>query len=1126
MARMVLHRIGAGFILSVFVIGGAFALRYNKAQIPIHSIGLNKSLSLDYRLETFAPSDLTTNPVSMSVDDSGKLFVTETNRIVIDAISPNRLGLSNREDLSLNTVQDRVDTLKRIGAGQLQAWSRFGEAIRVIEDRNNDGKADHSEIYADQFNDLADVIGAGILNVGDDVYFTCSPNLWKLTTRSASDGRVEVKRDILITGFSPHFSGVGHCLHGLIQGPDGKIYFSVGDSGLNVTTKDGTIKLLDTGAIMRCEPDGSQFEVVAVGLRNPQELAFNQFGDLFTADNDQDPGDQTRWIHVVEGGDYGWRSGILPLNESPWLREKLWTPYWPGQPSYIVPPVAILPTNLGPCGLTYYPGVGFPKEFNDTFFLCNFGYTQAASGVQAIRMKPKGASYELTEIGNFVDGLVPTDVEFSWKGEMYISRWEEGGNPSNNGRIERLWFPDHVRSESTLKNTVLSKPVAGSNIISELIDLLSSEDIRIRNRAQLRLTDYDEAVEPLINVARTSTNRIARIHAIWALDSMSRKRTNRLDKIVDLLSDHDSEIRAQTARALGDARVQSAMDRLISSLIDVEPRVQFHAAIALGKLGGSKAFQPLIQLIKNNADRDPVLRHAAVLALSKIADCDQMERMEIDSNASVRLAILLAYRRLKSENIARFLNDPDMYIAVEAARAIVDVPIRPATPRLAEMLNQSSLPDALIRRSMEACNIIGSDEDMRRIAQFAARNDVSDLHRAEAVRLLKDWFKPSSFSISTGLRQTLEPRSTPMNYSNIRSFIPLFVQNPTDDIAEAVISLIDAAGFADEGDVLERLASNVNLLIEIRLHALRVMIKSHKRYTSSQVEKLISNSNPLIQIEALRFIMNDQPRQVFQRLKKMIKHPLVRVRQKAWEVLGEVPGNDVDELLIQGLDDLSKGRVDYDSEIEIVESANKRSSLSVLNALHRYRAEKLKLNDPVESRRSALSGGDAIRGESLFMNGSGETACPRCHSIQYRMLGGKVGPDLSGLGLRRNRSYILESLTAPSKSLATGYETTVVALSDGRILSGKIQSENDKEIDVLIDGRLERISKSEIDDRKIGKSAMPDDVVKNYSDRELRDLVEFLANLGSDSSRWSKFGRFTEGLPKRSQSDFYHAGIR
>ena len=1112
-------------ILPILCIGGTIAVQTLKVKATIRSNSTKSGLS-HYRMDNYAAPNLVINPVSMSIDEDGRLYVTQTKRITLDAISADRLGISIRDDLMLNSVQDRVNLLKKLGGDRLKSWNTVDESIQIIDDVDHNGKADRSVVYTDKFQDPADMIGAGILIKDEQVYFTCSPNLWRLKRCSTPDGRIDVRRELLITGFSPHFSGVGHGLHGLTWGPDGKLYFSVGDSGMNVKTKDASIQILNSGAVLRCESDGSRLELFAWGLRNPEELAFNEYGDLFTADNDQDPGDQTRWIHVVEGGDYGWRAGVLPLDKSPWIRERLWTPNWKGQPAYIVPAVAVLTTNFGPCGLTYYPGVGFPKEYHDTFFLCNFGYVESNSGVQTIRVEPVGASYKLTHFQNFISGIIPTDVEFSWKGELYISRWEEGGNPSNNGRIDKLWYPEFVQSKSTFNRSLLSQPNESSDLIDDWIKLMSSSDQRVRLRAQLLLADHDEAVLPLLKLARKSPDRIARIHAIWGLGRLIKKHPGILDHFIQLLRDEDSEVRAQTAKVLGYDRFQSALDPLIVALNDVEPRVCYHAAIALGKIGDSKAFYPLIQSIKLNADRDPILRNAFVMGLAGVADMEKLKQTVTDPNVSVRLATLLTYRRLKSENVQRFLDDSDLFIKVEAARAVNDVPIPAAARRLAASLNQPFLPDAYIHRALAACNMLGTLDDMRSVVRFATRPDVNPSFRVEAIRLLTNWTKPDVFNIVDGTRQYIENRPHNIDYSFIKLNLAAMIQNRTDASSQATISLIESIGVINEGESLEQLAGDENLSIQTRCDALRVMIQSKESTIKSRIKSFINSRDPLIRLEVIRSLAEDEPRRAVKLLGELLNHRRIRVRQKAWELLGDIPDPEADRLLILGLSNVLNHRIDVAVELELLESVKKRTSSDVSYALKQIVSSASSVNDPVESRRSTLYGGDFGRGEYLFTNGSGETACPRCHSIRYRVNGGTVGPDLAGVGLRHNRRYILESLVTPGQVIAKGYESIILALSDGRIISGAIQSENDKEIVISSEGRIQSISKIDIDDRTVGKSAMPDDVVKNYSDRDLRDLVEFLSRLGSESSKWSKLERFADHLPQRTHTDYYQAGVR
>ena len=197
-------------------------------------------------------------------------------------------------------------------------------------------------------------------------------------------------------------------------GPDGKIYYSVGDRGAAVTTREGVLlSAPDTGSVFRCNPDGSQLELFATGLRNPQSLLFNENGDLLTGDNDCDKGDEERLVHVVEGGDSGWRIGyqFAPLEAgSPWLANKLWYPRHEGQAAYLIPPICNI--EDGPSGITYYPGTGLNETYRGSIFITHFKGSVARSGISTYNVNPKGATYAIADAKPFLTSALPTDVKF------------------------------------------------------------------------------------------------------------------------------------------------------------------------------------------------------------------------------------------------------------------------------------------------------------------------------------------------------------------------------------------------------------------------------------------------------------------------------------------------------------------------------------------------------------------------------------------------------------------------------------------------------------------------------------------------------------------------------------------
>ena len=656
-------------------------------------------------VELFAAEPHLANPVAFCVDEKGVVYVAETFRL--GAGVPDTRGHMNwlDDDMACRTVADRVAMYKKFLGKDFASYSLHHERVRRIVDRDGDGRADVATVFADGFNDPAAGIGAGVLARKDDVWYACIPWLWKLRDTNG-DGRAEA-RQLLHEGYGVHVGFVGHDLHGLRFGPDGKLYFSVGDRGFNVTTREGRkLAVPDTGSVLRCNPDGTDLEVFATGLRNPQELAFDEYGNLFTGDNNSDSGDQARWVYVVEGGDSGWRIGFQfmesPYSRGPWNEEKLWRPAFADQAAYIVPPIANLAD--GPSGLTYDPGVSLlPAQFKNHFFLVDFRGSSGQSGIRTFSLQPKGASFQLINQRQFVWSTLATDADFGPDGALYFSDWVEGWEKPNKGRIYRVFDPARREDPDVRKVKTLLADGVAERSNDELAELLGDADMRVRQEAQFELAGRgEEGWKTFARIAGSKGKTLARIHAIWGLGQAARslragQRNNQWDALEPLLADPDAEVRAQAAKVVGEAREPNACSGLIGLLDDANARVRFFAAIALGKLSRSEALEPLLRMLRANADSDPYLRHAGVMGLVGLSKTVAWNLAARDESPAVRMAILLAMRRQEDPEIARFLDDSDPRLMLEAARAIHDIPISAVIPRLAGIRLASNAPLLLLR---------------------------------------------------------------------------------------------------------------------------------------------------------------------------------------------------------------------------------------------------------------------------------------------------------------------------------------------------------------------------------------------------------------------------------------------
>ncbi|MEC7695530.1 MAG: PVC-type heme-binding CxxCH protein [Planctomycetota bacterium] len=1059
------------------------------------------SLPEPFQVQLFAAEPMLANPVALSIDPVGRVYVVESFRYGNNPESTNL-----EDDLACQTVADRLAMHRRKHGEGVENFTTRHDRVRLLVDTDGDGRADRDTVFADQFNRVESGPAAGVLALRDEVLLTCIPDLWRLRD-SDQDGKAE-QRNSLSHGYGVHVGFRGHDMHGPLLHVDGRIYFTIGDRGLHVETPEGVVSLPHEGAVLRCNRDGSGLEIFHSGLRNPQDLCADDFGNLFTGDNNSDGGDKARLVHVLEGGNSGWHMGWQYMGEpdyrrGPWNAEGLWHLPFAGQAADILPAIAHI--GNGPSGVAFYPGTGLSDEYRGKMFLCDYNGSAARTGVYAFGFRPAGASFEIDNLHRFLWGLSCSDVAFGPNG-LYVADWAASWNPAGKGRVYRVFNPQPVaRAAMEETENLLAAGMQDRNN-ADLIALLAHADRRVRLGAQLELTERgDDAEQLLLKTARSNSDRMARLHAIWGLGILGRQEPKRLEGLLPLLQDPDAEIRSQCALVLGDAPLAVASRSIASLLGDPEPRVQMYAAIALGKLQDPETIEPLLQLLRDNNDHDPYLRYAAVSGLAGIGDRDALLEHAEDPSSAARLGILLALRRMGDPAIARFLEDSNPRLVTEAARAIYDTPIQGAEVQLADALdaylqsdraNRSAQPasDALLRRLLAANYRGGSEEHALRILRFL-QDEASPLSsRREAARMLAAWQEPSPLDRVVGLYRPLPKRDPAAVRAMLDAQSITLLESAPAELREPVIDLLASYEIDSGHAVLTRWVEDGSQTASTRIAALGLLAAGDATETSALLESLLKDADPEVRIAAGAILAERHPERAAALLVPVVDSGDAQSeRQKALAALSRVPSVEVDVAFSEWLSRLIEGNFPSTLQLDLVEAASQRDNPLIQEKLKNYR-DALPSDDPLAAYRTSLHGGDYARGRELFI-GRMEVKCLRCHKV--KTVGGSAGPPLSRIGVEKSREYLLESIVLPSAQIAKGYETTVITTDEGRVVSGIVQSEDEDWIRLLTPERQSiDIAVDAVDDRYSGKSAMPEDMHKYLDAFDLRDLVEFLYHLG------------------------------
>jgi quinoprotein glucose dehydrogenase len=438
------------------------------------------------------------------------------------------------------------------------------------------------------------------------------------------------------------------------------------------------------------------------------------------------------------------------------------------------------------------------------------------------------------------------------------------------------------------------------------------------------------------------------------------------------------------------------------------------------------------------------------------------------------------------------LSDPDSRLVVEATRAIHDVPIPEALPDLATLLGSTRhLSDPALYRALNACFRLGKTNDAEAVAAFAARADASLALRVEAVKMLGAWAQPGRRDRITGETQNLGTRDGVTAANAMRHQLGGIFAGP-DLLREEAARVAGRLALTEIGPTLFQLLADTHVAASARAQAIEALDALNDQRLSRAIDLALKDREPRVRNAGRRVLARRQPAAAVAELRAALDKGEITEQQTALTLLGKSPDPNADAILSLWLDRLLEGRVGGAIHLELLEAAGRRRASGIQQKLARWEAAR-RPSDPLAAYRETLLGGDATAGRDIFLNKT-EVACLRCHKVQGQ--GGEVGPDLTGIGTKQTREYLLESLVDPSRQIAKGFETVVLALRNGTFVSGVLKTETADEIRLITpEAQILVVPKKEVEDRKTGKSAMPEDLIKHLTKSELRDLVEFLAGL-------------------------------
>jgi quinoprotein glucose dehydrogenase len=313
-------------------------------------------------------------------------------------------------------------------------------------------------------------------------------------------------------------------------------------------------------------------------------------------------------------------------------------------------------------------------------------------------------------------------------------------------------------------------------------------------------------------------------------------------------------------------------------------------------------------------------------------------------------------------------------------------------------------------------------------------------------------------------------------------------------VAAAAARTAAQLGIAESGPLLHRMMEDKRYAGPERARLLEALQPLDYPKLDAALEVGLRDESPEVRLVARRLLARSNPREAVQELAAALSGGEVVEQQAALATLADIQDPAAAAVMLQAVQQLLDGRVPAEIQLDTLEASKKSTNPQVLAKLKEYE-QSLSSSDPLAPHRAALAGGNAERGRDLFHHNV-SLSCLRCHQVGDE--GGRVGPNLSDVGKRKPREYLLESIVDPNRTISEGFGTLVVVTEDGLTRQGVVSRETDELVHLLdAEGRSFAVAKNEILARQQGPSSMPADLNKHLTPFDLRDLVEYMASLQS-----------------------------